>query len=115
MTSIRLELKPGPLVLQTITKGRPHPTLAGIAVRKAWDRLPQEFPEIILVNLKLHEKRLEGDFAFASVSKSPPLTEIVQSFKKFCQESFASLKVEPGEYWAPGYIQSPPEAGQAPG
>jgi hypothetical protein len=106
-----LELKPGSLLLQTISHGRPHPTLAGLAVRKAWESLPQEFPEMVLVSLKLYELRLEGEFAFSSTTKSSPLNDIVLCFKRLCQENFERIKAGPGDYWAPGYIESQADPG----
>ncbi len=104
---LRLELKPGPFRLRRENEGRSRITVLGLAVRKAWDDLPGEFPGLMVFDLGIHARMLEGVIGFPPASAKTAMTEVVRRFKGLCQNRFALLRDEPGDLWAPGFIEGP--------
>lgn len=82
-------------------------TALGLAVRRAWRDLPREFPGLVAHDLQLHAKTLEGVIGFPPGSGKTVITEVVRRFKGLCQDKFALLRDEPGDLWAPGFVEGP--------
>lgn len=79
-----------------------YPSQLGLAVKRAWQEIPDYHPQVKLLGFQLMPDHVHG-IIHVTTPMPQPLGRIIQGFKKGCRDAICSIAPEGETLWEKGY------------
>ena len=79
-----------------------YPSRQGLAVRRAWQEIPQYHPQVKLLGFQLMPDHIHG-IIYVTTPMLQPLGRLIQGFKKGCRDAINAIAPDGGTLWEEGY------------
>lgn len=79
-----------------------YPSEVGLAVKRAWQEIPQYHPEVKLLGFQLMPDHVHG-IIYVTSYMPQPLGRLIQGFKKGCRDAIRQIAFEQDRLWEDGY------------
>ena len=78
------------------------PSQLGLAVKRAWQEIPQYHPQVKLLGFQLMPDHVHG-IIYVTSSMPQPLGRLIQGFKKGCRDAIKQMAIGKELMWEEGY------------
>ena len=79
-----------------------YPSQLGLAVKRAWQEIPQYHPQVRLLGFQLMPDHVHG-IIHVTTPMPQPLGRLIQGFKKGCRDAMNAITPNGGTLWEEGY------------